>query len=356
MVKLKVEYRKAAALIAYEGNARIHSDSQVAKIAASIQQFGFVNPVLVDQAGVVIAGHGRLAAAQQLGLKTVPVICVGHLSERERRALTLADNRIALDSQWDLEKLASEMFKLSEDGFDLELTGFTESEISEFEKVEFSLDDFDGKAELTKSDYPEEFINVEKDTDNSGVEDLSDPKFEKFVEKTFQVIQQVEEIGLPKPGFQLRLVTFRTFNAGLFLNYIAKQQEIDELLLVVYSINAEAAKMINQMIVDGRIKKAKILMSNLRNKAHRDKEQAVRDFFVNNPNVDLFFASSHAKMMGIKCADGNHYCVEGSGNLSFNSRIEQYVIDNDQQLYEFTSKWMDDVKVFLKGKKELVLT
>lgn len=98
-----------------------------------------------------------------------------------------------------------------------------------------------------------------------------------------------------------------------------------------------------------------ILMSNLRNKAHREKEQITRDLFANNPKIDLFFASSHAKITAIKTKN-NHYVLEGYGNMSFNSRIEQYIIDNDKTLFDFTLNWINEIKEFLKGKKELILT
>ena len=97
-------------------------------------------------------------------------------------------------------------------------------------------------------------------------------------------------------------------------------------------------------------------MSNLRNKAHRAKEQITRDLFVNNPKVDLFFCSSHAKIMSMKTVDGNYYSIEGSGNMSYNSRVENYCLDNDKELYNFTTGWMSEIKDHLKGKKELVLT
>jgi len=78
--------------------------------------------------------------------------------------------------------------------------------------------------------------------------------------------------------------------------------------------------------------------------------------FVENPNIDHYFASAHSKIMGMKTESGNHYILEGSGNLSFNSRIEQYVLDNDEKLFNFTKNWMNEIKVYLKGKKELILT
>ena len=200
-----------------------------------------------------------------------------------------------------------------------------------------------------------DLINVSKDTTDSGLEILENPKYKKFVEKTNSIIYELEDIGLPREKEQIRVVTFKSFNAAVFLKHIFDREEVDELLLVVYSINHEAAKMINDMVNKQSIK-TKILMSNLRNKAHRKKEQLTRDMFVENPNIDLYFASAHSKIMGLKTKKGNYYILEGSGNLSFNSRVEQYVIDNDKELFNFTKDWMRKIKVFLKGKKELVLT
>jgi DNA modification methylase len=116
-----------ASLVPYAANARTHSDAQVAQIAASIAEFGFVNPVLIDAAGVLVAGHGRVLAAKRLGLASVPAIRLAHLSEAQARALRLADNQIALNSGWDEALLAAELARIREDGFDLELLGFDQA-------------------------------------------------------------------------------------------------------------------------------------------------------------------------------------------------------------------------------------
>jgi DNA modification methylase len=125
-----VEARAVAALLPYAGNARTHSPEQVAQIAASILEFGFVAPVLVDERGEIIAGHGRLLAAKSLGLDTVPTIVRGGLTEAQKAAYRLADNRIALNAGWDEALLAAEVTKLQEmGGVDLALTGFDGAEI-----------------------------------------------------------------------------------------------------------------------------------------------------------------------------------------------------------------------------------
>lgn len=116
-------------LVPYIRNARTHSADQIAQIAGSIAEFGFVNPILVGEDDVIIAGHGRLLAAQKLGLEKVPVIVLDHLNEAQRRALVIADNRIAENAGWDEELLALELGALRDDAFDLEILGFSEDEL-----------------------------------------------------------------------------------------------------------------------------------------------------------------------------------------------------------------------------------
>jgi DNA modification methylase len=116
-------------LIPHARNARTHSEDQVAEIAASIAEFGFVNPVLIGDDGVMVAGHGRVLAARKLGLTAVPVIVLAHLTPTQRRALMIADNRIGENSSWDEEMLAAELAALRNEDVDLGLLGFDESEI-----------------------------------------------------------------------------------------------------------------------------------------------------------------------------------------------------------------------------------
>jgi len=113
-----------ASLIPYVRNARTHSPQQVDKIAASIREFGFLNPIITDGQNGIVAGHGRVMAAQKLGLDTVPTIDAAHLTEAQRRAYVLADNRTALDAGWDNDLLKIELQDLEAAAFDLSLTGF----------------------------------------------------------------------------------------------------------------------------------------------------------------------------------------------------------------------------------------
>ena len=117
-------------LIPYVRNARTHSPQQVDKIAASIREFGFLSPIITDGQNGILAGHGRVMAAQKLGLDTLPTIDAAHLTEAQRRAYVLADNRTALDAGWDNDLLKIELQDLGDAGFDLTLTGFDLGELN----------------------------------------------------------------------------------------------------------------------------------------------------------------------------------------------------------------------------------
>ena len=121
---LKVEQRSVADLIPYAANSRTHSDAQVAQIAASIKEFGWTNPILIDGDNTIIAGHGRLLAARKLGMDEVPAIVLDHLSKAQQRALVIADNQLALNAGWDIDMLKAEIEDLKLEDFDLELLGF----------------------------------------------------------------------------------------------------------------------------------------------------------------------------------------------------------------------------------------
>lgn len=117
-------------LIPYARNSRTHSETQVGKIAASIKEFGFLNPIIIDGENGIVAGHCRVLAAQKIGLVELPCIEAAHLSEAQKRAYVIADNRLALDAGWDNELLKVELRDLDAKGFDLTLTGFDLGEMA----------------------------------------------------------------------------------------------------------------------------------------------------------------------------------------------------------------------------------
>ena len=135
-------------LIPYANNSRIHSDQQVAQIAASIKEFGFRNPILVDGVGI-IAGHGRWLAAQKLGLEKIPAIDCSDMTKSQKKAYIIADNKLALNAGWDNDLLKLEISDLQDENFNIELLGFDVSELN-FTEVDYSiLDDEDVSKQLS---------------------------------------------------------------------------------------------------------------------------------------------------------------------------------------------------------------
>src|ERR671919_1625687 len=129
MDDLAIAWRRLGGLIPYARNPRTHSDAQVVQIAASIREFGWTVPILIDGASGIIAGHGRVLAARKLGLERVPVIELAHMSDAQRRAYVIADNQLALNAGWDEALLRLELADLSELGLDLGLIGFAGGEL-----------------------------------------------------------------------------------------------------------------------------------------------------------------------------------------------------------------------------------
>lgn len=157
--KIKIE-----SLIPYVNNSRTHSDEQVAQIAASIKEFGFTNPVLIDGEGGIIAGHGRVMAARKLNLNEVPCIVLSHLSEAQKKAYIIADNQLPLNAGWDLDMLRVEIENLQEMDFDLDLLGFDGDMMDSLFNDEIINDE---EPELKEQNYCEKFnVVIECDSEH----------------------------------------------------------------------------------------------------------------------------------------------------------------------------------------------
>lgn len=131
-------------LVLYKNNPRVHNETQIERLVNSLKEFGFTNPVLIDDLGNVIAGHGRISAAKKIGMENVPTITLSHLSEEQRKAYIIADNQLALNSSWDDDLLKIELEKLSENGFDLSVLGWGDDVPTFADEPDYgSLDDFD---------------------------------------------------------------------------------------------------------------------------------------------------------------------------------------------------------------------
>ena len=149
-------------LTPYSDNARVHNEEQINQLIASIKEFGFTNPVLIDENKTVIAGHGRLTAAQQMGLEKIPTIVLSGLTEKQKRAYVIADNKLALNAEWNDDILLKEIAVLSDMDFDLALMGWSENEINSFiaplEAV-YNKKDYLGSQEINLEDI-DNFQNI----------------------------------------------------------------------------------------------------------------------------------------------------------------------------------------------------
>ena len=222
-------------LIPYENNARTHSEAQVEKIARSIEQFGFINPVLIDDNYGIIAGHGRVLGAKKLGLKEVPCIFVEDLSEEQKRAYILADNKLALDAGWDDEILKVELQELKDLNFDISLTGFNMDEIDinignpqEAEQEEQSI-------YTQKVDIPQYQITGEC------------PEIDELVdtEKADSFVEEIENASITDEQKEFlikatkRLYTFNYRNIAEYYAHADKEMQglMEKLALVIIDIN-----------------------------------------------------------------------------------------------------------------------
>lgn len=211
--KLKIIYRPLKDLTPYVQNARTHEESQVAQLVASIEEFGWTNPVLIDEKGEIIAGHGRVMAAEIAGIVSIPTITLTGLNGAQKRAYRLADNRLPLNAGWDNELLALEFTELLDLDFDLGLTGFSKTEIDEF-----MLDaDLPGSG-ITEDPYSAKIESpVYQPSDE--VPEISELYNE---EKTHQLAESIRAAKLP-PDIELFLLAaaerHTVFNFGKIADY-----------------------------------------------------------------------------------------------------------------------------------------
>jgi ParB-like chromosome segregation protein Spo0J len=198
---MKLENISTASLIPYARNSKTHSDAQVSAIAGSIREFGFNNPVLISDDLTIVAGHGRVLAAQKLGLDTVPCIRLSHLSDNQRRAYVIADNRLAeVGASWDLEMLQLEVKALIELDFDMELLAFTEADLTNL------------------------FLEKEEGTTDAYEEWQGMPEYEQEAVKPFKTIQvhiESEEALKELSDLLQQTITDKT----KYINFPYKEQE-----------------------------------------------------------------------------------------------------------------------------------
>ena len=236
MTKLEITYKSTEQLMPYANNSRTHDENQVSQLAKSIEKFGFTNPVLVDGENGIIAGHGRVMAAMLLGMDTVPTIELSHLTDDEKKAYIIADNKLALNAAWDNEILALELKDLLENGFDINVIGFDPDEIEAF-----SLDKPDESTNDKDNPYTDKVASptYEPTGDKPAVEDLYND------EKAMDLIVSIKESKLPEKEKQFLMAAASrhiVFDYSKIANFYAhSSKECQELMessaLVIIDFN-----------------------------------------------------------------------------------------------------------------------
>jgi hypothetical protein len=209
---------KTDSLIPYAMNSRTHSPEQVAQIAASIREFGFTNPVLTDGENGIIAGHGRVMAAQKLGLRLVPCIELPYLTEAQRKAYIIADNKLALNAGWDFDVLKAEMTELGDLGFDMPLIGFSTKELEDI------LSDKKDNPYTEKVGSP----SYEPSGDKPKVSELFDDSY------AMGLIEDIKNSGLPDIEKQFLMAAAArhiVFDYEKIANYYAHSESETQLLM-----------------------------------------------------------------------------------------------------------------------------
>ena len=237
-MKLEIQYKPIQDLIPYARNSRTHSDAQVAQIAASIKEFGWTNPVLLDGENGIIAGHGRIMAAQKLGESEVPTIELSHMDENQKRAYIIADNKLALNAGWDNEMLALELADLKDAGYDLGFTGFSMDEIEDLNPEETE------NTYTQKVDVP----TYEPSGDKPDIAELFDDSH------AFNLIEKIKSSKLPQAEKDFLMLTAGRhvkLNFQLIADYYAHSDRVvqelmeDSALVIVDIDNAIANGWVN---------------------------------------------------------------------------------------------------------------
>jgi hypothetical protein len=199
MTKLTIKYKKTADLVPYANNSRLHDETQLGQLVASINEFGFTNPVLLDGANGIIAGHGRVMAANVLGLETVPTIELQHLTDEQKAAYVIADNKLAQNAKWDDEILRLELQSLSDADYDLSILGFDEASLSRLLDVAETADAFEEYSEAIEYEnknanpYKSLIVHFENEQDVDNFKHLIKQNFSNSAKYIYHPIQVRKE-------------------------------------------------------------------------------------------------------------------------------------------------------------------
>lgn len=222
---MEIVYKKINELKPYENNSRTHNESQIKQICKSIKEYGWTNPVLIDEKGMIIAGHGRVEAGKKLDIKEVPCIVLSGLTEAQKKAYVIADNKMALNAGWNEESLKTELENLKELDFDLELTGFNIDELDELFKEDEEEDEtLQDNPYTIKTDIPQYEIKGEE------------PLLEELIneDKTNELINKIKKSNISEENKQFLIKSAQrhlTFNYSKIAEFYAHQdKEMQELM------------------------------------------------------------------------------------------------------------------------------
>ena len=242
---LEIIYKNIDDLIPYVNNTRTHSEEQVNQIASSIKEFGFTNPVLIDEQGGLIAGHGRVMGAKKLGFKEVPTIALNNLTEAQKKAYIIADNKLALNAGWDEELLKLEIEALQDMDFNIDLLGFSDDELKDFDLgIEDEMIINDDNPYSQKVEIPTYEPDGEKPSFSEMYED----------EKVLKLIDKIENSSVDNEIKQfLKLSAYRhlRFNYEKIANYYAhSSKEVQELMEDSYLVIIDFNKAIENGLIN----------------------------------------------------------------------------------------------------------
>lgn len=209
-------------LVPYEKNAKQHGEEQIERLKNSIQEFGFVSPCIIDRDYNLIAGHGRLEAAKQLGIEKVPCVFVEGLTDEQRRAYIIADNRLGELGEWNMDLVAEELRSLADAGFDIDLTGFEDYELADFDEETNAIkgvSNYSRKVNIPQYEPTGEEVDVEECVD---------------LEKTYELMSEIDDADIPKDVAEfLKIAAYRhaVFNYRKIAEFYANaDKDIQELM------------------------------------------------------------------------------------------------------------------------------
>jgi hypothetical protein len=342
---MKIENIPTDQLIPYARNSRTHSDTQISQIVASIQEFGFTNPVLIDENNEIIAGHGRVMAAVRMDRGSIPCVRITHLTQQQKRAYVIADNQIALNSGWNETLLAEELNEIDLPNFDMddlftaELTNQSSHEIIEdvntgHEEIIIPAEAFLTDEEKQQTEATHDFVKITR---------YQRPKTVKY-ENAKNLAQK---IGILNTGEHVNAIVSGDFIAGDFLEaYLVENDLIaDEIIISTLSMssqNVDSLQTVQEYLLSetGRIG---LIISDYFF-AHERKD-GIEDIVkhLGNGQFTLAVAGIHTKITLIRTTCGMNLIIGGSANLRSSMNIEQITLDNCPIQYAFHRKWMAEI-------------